>query len=106
MDLGGGECHGRYRRTGERTLPRTPERNIGLCHLSAPEAEAQAGQTTPTDMGGGDPPVPAYIYRSRSAERVAVVAHRVKMYLLDTNIWLERLLDQGRSGEVDIFRSF
>jgi predicted nucleic acid-binding protein len=27
----------------------------------------------------------------------------VKMYLLDTNIWLERLLDQGRSGEVDTF---
>jgi len=25
------------------------------------------------------------------------------MYLLDTNIWLERLLDQGRSGEVDTF---
>jgi hypothetical protein len=27
------------------------------------------------------------------------------MYLLDTNIWLERLLDQGRSGEVDTFLS-
>jgi len=27
------------------------------------------------------------------------------MYLLDTNIWLERLLDQGRSGEVDRFLS-
>jgi predicted nucleic acid-binding protein len=27
------------------------------------------------------------------------------MYLLDTNIWLERLLDQGRSGEVEKFLS-
>jgi len=27
------------------------------------------------------------------------------MYLLDINIWLERLLDQGRSGEVDEFLS-
>ncbi len=27
------------------------------------------------------------------------------MYLLDTNIWLERLLDQGRSEEVDEFLS-
>jgi len=27
------------------------------------------------------------------------------MYLLDTNIWLERLLDQGRSGEVEEFLS-
>jgi hypothetical protein len=27
------------------------------------------------------------------------------MYLLDTNIWLERLLDQDRSGEVDRFLS-
>ena len=74
-DRCGDGCHGRYSREG--TLPRTPERGAGFCYLSPPETEAQTGWTTPADLGRGASPVPGYLHRSRSAERVAVVAHRV-----------------------------